>query len=75
MVYAIDVNNDGMISESELLDMMEQFGIQDGMTTNEIQVLFDELGEVVQAQRNNDETIAKQIPTHTVEELILSHIR
>lgn len=66
MIHAIDSNNDGMISESELLHMMEEMGAEPSLTPSEIKVLFEELGE--------DVVNEKQIPTHCMEQLLLENI-
>jgi EF hand len=66
MVHAVDLNNDGMISEDELLHMMEHIGIERALTPTELQTLFEELGEGVARE--------KQIATYAVEELVLRRL-
>jgi Ca2+-binding EF-hand superfamily protein len=67
MVYAIDANHDGMISDKELSDMMEHIGLEKSWSRSEMQALFEELGRDYQNE--------KQIPTESVEQLLLSHIQ
>lgn len=67
MVYAIDSNHDGMISDKELSNMMKHIGLEKSWTRSEMQTLFDELGQ--------DYHNEKQIPTESVEQLLLSHIQ
>jgi poly(3-hydroxyalkanoate) synthetase len=62
MVHAVDLNNDGMISEDELLHMMEHMSVERALTQSELHTLFEELGD------------NKQIATDAVEDLVLQRL-
>ena len=74
MVNAMDANHDGMISVTELKDMMIHMGVNLDTSffgDKEINSLFDKLGETVYGVNEYTE---RQIPIDVVEDLLLSHM-
>lgn len=63
MVCAMDANNDGMISRSELAALLRNIGAEQELTDKDLQSIIDELGE------GDDE---KQIHVDCVQDLILN---